>query len=276
MQVDPGAPPLGLELLDAAPRLADQVGVERPAQPAVRRDHHECDPATGAAARGGLAQQRKPLRQLRRVQVADHLGESGRVRPRRDHPVLGALQLGRSHELHRLGDLARALDRFDPPAQLAGLGHQLAAICLYSATAARSLAVRSSPSTRRVRISSPTSGCWAAMKSRNPCSHARIRSTGTSSREPFVTAKMTMICCSTGIGWYCGCFKTSTTRAPRASCFCVAWSSSEPNWANASSSRYCARSSRRRPATCFIALICALPPTRDTEMPGLIAGRTFE
>src|SRR5256886_9942536 len=27
-----------------------------------------------------------------------------------------------------------------------------------------------------------------------------------------------------------------------------------------------------RPATCFIALICALPPTRDTEIPGLIAG----
>src|SRR6266566_3039306 len=76
---------------------------------------------------------------------------------------------------------------------------------------------------------------------------------------------MTMICCSTGIGWYCGCFNTSTTRAPRASCFCVAWSSSEPNWANASSSRYCARSSRKRPATCFIALICALPPTRDTN-----------
>ena len=28
-----------------------------------------------------------------------------------------------------------------------------------------------------------------------------------------------------------------------------------------------------RPATCFIALICAAPPTRDTEMPTLIAGR---
>lgn len=35
-----------------------------------------------------------------------------------------------------------------------------------------------------------------------------------------------------------------------------------------------ARSRRRRPATCFIALICALPPTRLTEMPTLIAGRT--
>jgi hypothetical protein len=30
------------------------------------------------------------------------------------------------------------------------------------------------------------------------------------------------------------------------------------------------------PATCFIALIWALPPTRDTEMPTLMAGRTPE
>ena len=32
----------------------------------------------------------------------------------------------------------------------------------------------------------------------------------------------------------------------------------------------------QRPATFFIALICALPPTRDTEMPTLTAGRTPE
>ena len=29
-------------------------------------------------------------------------------------------------------------------------------------------------------------------------------------------------------------------------------------------------------ATCFMALICALPPTRDTEIPTLMAGRTPE
>ena len=29
---------------------------------------------------------------------------------------------------------------------------------------------------------------------------------------------------------------------------------------------------KRLAATCFMALICALPPTRDTEMPTLIAG----
>jgi hypothetical protein len=55
---------------------------------------------------------------------------------------------------------------------------------------------------------------------------------------------------------------------------CVDLSRSEPNCANAASSRYCARSRRSEPATCFIALICALPPTRDTEMPTLMAGRT--
>jgi hypothetical protein len=51
-------------------------------------------------------------------------------------------------------------------------------------------------------------------------------------------------------------------------------SRSEPNAAKASSSRYCDRSSRSEPATVFIALICASPPTRDTEMPTLSAGRT--
>jgi len=56
----------------------------------------------------------------------------------------------------------------------------------------------------------------------------------------------------------------------------VAGSSSEPNWAKASSSRYCERSSLRLPATLFIALVRAEPPTRETEMPTLIAGRTPE
>ena len=34
--------------------------------------------------------------------------------------------------------------------------------------------------------------------------------------------------------------------------------------------------SRSGPATCFIALICALPPTRLTLMPASTAGRTLE
>ena len=51
-------------------------------------------------------------------------------------------------------------------------------------------------------------------------------------------------------------------------------SSSEPNVANASSSRNCARSSFERADTDFMALIWAAPPTRDTEMPTSTAGRT--
>ena len=50
-------------------------------------------------------------------------------------------------------------------------------------------------------------------------------------------------------------------------------SRSDPNWAKAASSRYWASSSRSEPALFFIALICADPPTRDTEMPALMAGR---
>ena len=40
----------------------------------------------------------------------------------------------------------------------------------------------------------------------------------------------------------------------------VSASKSEPNWENAASSRYCARSTRIGPAIFFIALICAEPP----------------
>ena len=46
--------------------------------------------------------------------------------------------------------------------------------------------------------------------------------------------------------------------------------------ANASRSRNCDSSPFIRPATFFIGAIWALPPTRDTEMPTLIAGRTPE
>ena len=91
-----------------------------------------------------------------------------------------------------------------------------------------------------------------------------------------IPAQIATTCSSTGHGWYWGWLSVATIRSPRASVACVCGSSSEPNWANASSSRYCARSSRSRPATFFIALIWAFPPTRETETPTLIAGLTPE
>jgi hypothetical protein len=46
------------------------------------------------------------------------------------------------------------------------------------------------------------------------------------------------------------------------------------NCAKAASSRNCARSPLIRPATCFMALICAAEPTRETDRPTEMAGRT--
>ena len=83
-------------------------------------------------------------------------------------------------------------------------------------------------------------------------------------------------CSATESGLRSFWFNISTNRSPRASCFCVSGSSSEPNCANASRSRYWERSRRSLPATFFIAFVCALPPTRETEIPTLIAGRTPE
>jgi len=68
-----------------------------------------------------------------------------------------------------------------------------------------------------------------------------------------------------------------TSRSPRAKVRCVPQCrGSEPNCENASSSRYCERSSFNRPATFRIGVICALPPTRETRSRRLIAGLTPE
>ena len=84
---------------------------------------------------------------------------------------------------------------------------------------------------------------------------------------------MIATCFSTGSGWNWGCLSTSVSARPRVSWSRVALSRSEANWAKAASSRYWARSRRSLPATWRIALICALPPTRDTLMPAFTAGR---
>ncbi len=41
----------------------------------------------------------------------------------------------------------------------------------------------------------------------------------------------------------------------------------------AANSRYCANAKRIPPPSFLITLVCAAPPTRDTEIPALIAGR---
>ncbi len=87
---------------------------------------------------------------------------------------------------------------------------------------------------------------------------------------------MIATCSAAGIGWRSPWLSVCTSRLPRASVRCVSSSRSEPNEANASRSRNCDSSPFMRPATFFIGPIWALPPTRETEMPTLIAGRTPE
>ena len=73
----------------------------------------------------------------------------------------------------------------------------------------------------------------------------------------------------TGPAWV-----VQSNQAPRFKRNWVEASKSEPNWAKAATSRYWARKSFKLPATCFMALIWAAEPTRLTERPTLIAGRT--
>ncbi len=88
-----------------------------------------------------------------------------------------------------------------------------------------------------------------------------------------MTAKMITTSFTSESGWYWGCFMTSIVFSPRRSCCWVALSRSEPNCANAASSRYCARSALRPFTTALIAFVWASPPTRETERPMFIAGR---
>ena len=76
---------------------------------------------------------------------------------------------------------------------------------------------------------------------------------------------MIITCCSTGIGWYCGCLSTSTSARAAVELRWVAASRSEPNCGERLELAVLRQVEPERPATCFIALICALPPTRDSR-----------
>src|SRR5919107_539358 len=87
---------------------------------------------------------------------------------------------------------------------------------------------------------------------------------------------MIATCSATGTGWRSPWLSVCTSRLPRASVRCVSSSRSDPNDANASRSRNCDSSPFIRPATLRSGPIWAEPPTRDTEMPTLIAGRAAQ
>ena len=113
----------------------------------------------------------------------------------------------------------------------------------------------------------------ARMRATFAASQARARFTSTSSKAPLSTANSVIAISETLSGEYCGCFISSVTRRPRSSCLRVASSRSEANCANAASSRYWARARRTPPPSFLMTLVWAAPPTRDTEIPALMAGR---
>ena len=86
-------------------------------------------------------------------------------------------------------------------------------------------------------------------------------------------AKIAITWRAKGTGSYCGWLSSSVMRWPRSRVARVRLSRSAANWEKALSSPYWARSSLSCPATCFIALVWAAEPTRETESPTLIAGR---
>ena len=100
-------------------REPDRVRVERPGQAAVGRDRGRsaaCRPRAGRGA--GAPRRRGPS--ARSARTSSSFSAYGRGVERR---VLGALQLGRGHELHRPGDLLDVPDGGDPPPDLALAGH---------------------------------------------------------------------------------------------------------------------------------------------------------
>src|SRR5215467_5036818 len=202
--------------------------------------------------------------------------------------LLRLAHLGSSDHLHRLSDLCSVADRFNPASNILRVRHYnlYVPILQFVNPYYHRQAVLNSSSAVFSCGSMSLSSCFlsriiVSRPSFRVCSqswsfswYSLTRSTGTESRYPFCIAHITATCSSTGIGLYCFCLKSSTMRWPRSSRALVAVSKSEPNWANAASSRNCARSSLTLPATCLIALIWAAEPTRLTERPTEMAGRT--
>src|SRR5512146_2609052 len=259
-----------------------QVRVEPSAQAPVRGDHQEGQLRPLPRRQERMAPFLRPAGD--RLHDFAHLPG---VRPRGRDGVLRPLELRRRHHLHRLGDLLRALDAADPLADHTEIRHRLSVAprglvsCRYSlntplnsSRAALSFAFTSSSIVFFSRSRVKTAPCLSFTKAASSVSYRPSEATSYPSVYPLVAAKTVTTCCSTGCGSYWACLRISTRRAPRASCICLALSRSDPNWAKAAISRYCASSRRSLPATCFIALICALPPTRETDRPTFTAGRT--
>ena len=124
---------------------AEHVAVERAAQALVRRDQDD-----GALLDlAHLEQRMREVDRARRRLTLDAVEQPGE-RPDVDRGLLRLAHLRRGDHLHGFGDLRRAADRSDPPAEFAGAGHDqdqsglnCSAAAFNSATSASSSALRS-------------------------------------------------------------------------------------------------------------------------------------
>ena len=96
-----------------------------------------------------------------------------------------------------------------------------------------------------------SAACRASAAQQLASSKRRRRAIGKRRDSRACRHRSTATCSSTANGEYCGCLSSSVRRSPRASSRCVEASRSEPNFAKAAISRYCASSPLIGPATCL-------------------------
>jgi hypothetical protein len=104
---------------DGACRVAHGVGVERSREAPVGGEQDD-EAGAGLLPR----EQRVLLGGEHGCDVREDLVQLLLVGPRLERRVLGALELGRGHELHRARDLLDVLDRADAASDLALAGHE--------------------------------------------------------------------------------------------------------------------------------------------------------
>ena len=267
--------------------VAQHLGVERAREAAVAGQRQDRDRARLAAAGGAAA--RAPRRPRGPSRPSAPASGRRRAASPRSAPARGAA--GAGDQLHRLRDLARVADRADPPLDVLLGSHGLGAPG--ARTPGRDSSSTLKPCSKLLQllveaaVSSSESSFGLADLPVDRALRAHVLAQLVLEARHLAGRDLVQVAVDAGedrhhllldaaTGWYCGWLSVATIRSPRASVRCVAASSSEPNWANASSSRYWARSRREAAGDHRIAFIWALPPTRETEMPTLIAGRTPE
>src|SRR5262249_19560634 len=230
------------------------VAVQRSAQALVRADQdHRAFPD-----RANLLQRLFDVLRPSRGFPLDPVQELGEGTPP-ERRLLRLAHLRGRHHLHRPGDLGGGADRPAASPDLLGAMHDSLArapepgphfqVSLNWSAAVFSSALRASPIAFSLPIRARISALRVVRKSVSFACHSRTRSTFTSSTYPFWTHHITATWTSTGTGLYWGCLKISTMRLPRSMAAWVLVSTSEPNWANAASSRNSPTSPFSCPAT---------------------------